>query len=53
MSAFTGNRANRRPIPFKLKFCKVAIKPPIATLQKSKTPVPQGSGFLQIGHSEV
>jgi hypothetical protein len=26
-----------------LKFCKVAIKPPIATLQKSKTPVPQGS----------
>jgi hypothetical protein len=26
----------------KVKFCEVAIKPPIATLQKSETPVPQG-----------
>jgi hypothetical protein len=31
----------------------LAIKPAIAALQKSKTPVPQGSWFLQIEHSEV
>jgi hypothetical protein len=31
----------------------MVIKPPIATLQKAKTPVPQGSRFLQIGHSAV
>jgi hypothetical protein len=36
-----------------LKFCKVAITPPIATLQKSKTPVPQGLWLLQIGRSAV
>ncbi|MDR1613414.1 MAG: hypothetical protein LBT97_11640 [Planctomycetota bacterium] len=55
---------NRIPVPpcparggpgqdMDLKFCKMAIKPPIAILQKSKTLVAQGSRFLQIGHSAV
>jgi hypothetical protein len=39
---FGENQTNRRLTAFNLKFCKVAIKPPIAALQKTKTPVPQG-----------
>jgi hypothetical protein len=35
------------------KFCKAAIKSPIAALQKSKTLAPQGARFLQIGHAAV
>jgi hypothetical protein len=38
----TLGRINGGLFDFLLKFRKVAITPPIATLQKSKTPVPQG-----------
>jgi hypothetical protein len=31
----------------------MALESPIAALQKSKTPVPQGLWFLQIGRSAV
>jgi hypothetical protein len=36
------SKADKHATALNLKFCKVAIKPPIATLQKTKTPVPQG-----------